>query len=300
MRISAFVTVIVPVRNGALTVRNTLESIAAQRYRPFEIVVVDDGSTDSTPGWVRTFCTSHPEIPVQTLTLPALGLGAALQAGLEAARGEFIAFAEPGDTWHPEKLARQIVQLQHDVHLAASVGDVEFQIGETALSIAAPRRWLFELVPLSSMVARRKALEIAGGFDAEPAIAPLHDMCFRLQRRGALGRMREALATCHRKERPVLPTAQLAATLEKLAGAGYFTPKQLRLGQSRLYALQGWQALFADEPERARVAFQTAMASYPWLPVTWFGMICARLDQWLFATGILKPENEGQLAHAKR
>jgi glycosyltransferase involved in cell wall biosynthesis len=243
---------------------------------------------------------NHPEIPVQVLSQPPLGLGAALQAGLAHARGEFVAFAEAGDTWHTEKLSRQVAQLQTSSRLMASACEVGFEIGETALAIAAPRKLLFELMPLSSLVARREGFEAVGGFDTNPGLAAMHDACFRLAQRGAMARLRESLATAHRKERPALPTAQLAATLEKLAALGHFTSKQLRLGQSRLYAMQGWQALIADEPERARDAFQTAMASYPWLPVAWFGMACARLDQWLFATGILKPETEGQLAHADR
>lgn len=300
MRISGFVTVIVPVRNGALTIRNTLESIAAQRYRPFEIVVIDDGSTDSTPGWVRTFRLNHREVPVQVLQQPPLGLGAALQAGLAHARGEFLAFADSGDTWHTEKLARQVAQLQLDSRLMASGCEVTFEVGDGKLWLAAPSRLLFELMPLSGLVMRREPLEAIGGFDTTPGLAPIHEACFRLSQRGAMARLREEMATAHRKERPALPTSQLAATFEKLAAEGHFTSKQLRLGQSRLYAMQGWQALFADEPDRARQAFQTAMASYPWLPVAWFGMACARLDQWLFATGILKPEGEAQLAHAKR
>lgn len=302
MKISGFVTVIVPVRNGALTIRRCLEAIAAQTYRPLEVVVVDDGSTDATPGWVRSFRANHPGVPVQFVTQPAQGQGAALQAGLQRARGEFLAFAESGDEWHPEKLARQVAQLQGDARLMVSAAEVEFKVGETALPIAAPRKLLFELVPLSSLVMRRDAVEAVGGFDAGPAIAPAHALCYRLGQRGPMARLRHpAVATCHRKERPVLPTAQLAATLEALSAEGHFSPKQLKLGQSRLYALQGWQALFADEPERARVAFESAMAANPWLPVTWVGMALAQVDQWLFTAGILKPEAKGQqLAHAKR
>lgn len=300
MRISGFVTVIVPVRNGALTIRRCLEAIAAQTYRPLEIVVVDDGSTDSTPAWVRSFRQGHPEIPTQLVTQGALGQGPALAAGLACARGEFLAFAEAGDEWEADKIARQVKQLQSDSRLAASAGQVTMKAGDAEWPLAAPRHLLFELMPASGLVLRREAVEAVGGFDAAPAIAPLHDVCFRLSRRGQMARLNEDVAVCHRPERPVLPTAQLAATLEKLAAEGHFSAKELKLGLSRLYALQGWQALFADEPERASQAFEHAMAANPWLPVTWFGMACARVDHWLFATGLLKPERERQLAHAKR
>lgn len=303
MKISGFVTVIVPVRNGALTIRRCLEAIAAQTYRPLEVVVVDDGSTDATPGWVRSFRANHPGVPVQIVTQTAQGQGAALKAGLQRARGEFLAFAESGDEWHPDKLARQVAQLQGNAKLTVSAGEVAFKVGESdEIQVAAPRKLLFELVPLSSLVMRRDAVEAVGGFDAAPAIAPAHALCYRLTQRGPMARLRHAaVATCHRKERPVLPTAQLAATLEALSGEGHFSAKQLKLGQSRLYALQGWQALFAEEPERAREAFETAMAANPWLPVTWVGMGLAQVDQWLFTAGILKPQPKGQqLAHAKR
>lgn len=300
MRISGVVTVIVPVRDGALTVRNTLESIAAQRYRPFEIVVVDDGSTDSTPGWVRTFRTSHPEIPTHVVTLDGRGQGAALAAGLEAARGEFVAFAEAGDAWHPDKLARHVAQLQADARLVASAGETAYEAHGATQSLKAPRKLMFEHLPLSAVVVRRSALEAAGGFDGREGLAPLHDACFRLNKRGGMARLHHPVATCHRKERPGLPTAQLAATFEKLGAEGHFDAKAVRLAKSRLYAQAGWQALVADEPERARSAFETAMSAYPWAPVLWFGITCARLDQWLFTTGLLKPEPTGRLAHAKR
>lgn len=302
MRISGFVSVIVPVRNGALTIRRCLEAIAAQTYRPLEVVLVDDGSTDATPAWVRSFRQNHPQVSVHVVTLPACGQGAALKAGLEAARGEFLAFAESDDAWHPDKLARQVSQLQAQAASAVSVGAIDVSVGDSTLTIAAARQVLFELLPLSSLVMRRDAVTAVGGFEAGAAIAPAHALCYRLGRRSPLSRLSgEAVAVCHRKERPVLPTAQLAATIERLGREGHFTPRQLKLGQSRLYALQGWQALFADEPERARVAFGSAMAAYPWLPVTWVGLGLAQVDHWLFAAGILKPEPKAQqLAHAKR
>jgi glycosyltransferase involved in cell wall biosynthesis len=105
MRISAFVTVIVPVRNGALTVRNTLESIAAQRYRPFEIVVVDDGSTDETPAVLRRLSAEYLELRPVTLARN-VGQSGATAAGFWQARGHWVAMLDADLQNDPADLAR--------------------------------------------------------------------------------------------------------------------------------------------------------------------------------------------------
>ena len=97
------ISCIVPVFNGERYLRETLDSILAQTYRPIEIIVADDGSTDSTPRIVVGYGDT-----IHYVKQNNAGASAARNLGLHVARGEFIAFLDADDLWHPEKLARQM------------------------------------------------------------------------------------------------------------------------------------------------------------------------------------------------
>ncbi|MDB5098275.1 MAG: glycosyl transferase [Cyanobacteria bacterium RYN_339] len=290
MIIAGYVTVIVPVHDGALSIRRCLEAIAAQTYRPLEVVVVDDGSTDPTPAWVRSFRAAHPEILVQLVPQQRAGTGAALAAGLEKARGEFIALAHQADVWEPTKLARQVSRLQGAPDAAYCLAGVVEQVGgwHRARTAARVDCWpLCQGIALSSLVARRRAIEAVGGFDPEPGLAVAHELACRLARHGRGVRLAEVLAVCHRAPRHAMPA--LAASLEKLARTGRLRPEELKRGRGRVHASEGWQALLDDEPVAARQRFREALADDPRLPTAWLGLAFAALDRALFASGLLRP-----------
>ncbi len=95
------VSVIVPLYNGIRFVGEALDSIAAQDYGNVEVIVVDDGSTDGSPALAtdRGFTLLRQE---------QRGAGAARNAGVDAARGEILAFLDQDDVWLPAKLRRQV------------------------------------------------------------------------------------------------------------------------------------------------------------------------------------------------
>src|SRR5688572_13312922 len=97
------ISCVVPVFNGERYLSETLESIFAQSYRPLEVIVADDGSTDRTPDTVAGYGDR-----IRYLKQENAGASAARNLGLEAARGEFIAFLDADDLWHAEKLQRQM------------------------------------------------------------------------------------------------------------------------------------------------------------------------------------------------
>jgi len=94
------VTVIVPVYNGEKYLRESLESTCAQDFESYEVIVVDDGSTDRTGEIARS-------LPVRYLRQENQGQGAAKNAGMELARGRFIAFHDHDDVMPPTKLRVQ-------------------------------------------------------------------------------------------------------------------------------------------------------------------------------------------------
>jgi glycosyltransferase involved in cell wall biosynthesis len=103
----SLISCIVPVYNGERYLREALDSILAQTYRPLEIIVADDGSNDGTAEVARGYGQR-----VTYVRQTNRGYSAAKNLGLSAARGDFVAFLDVDDLWHPEKLARQLARLR--------------------------------------------------------------------------------------------------------------------------------------------------------------------------------------------
>jgi glycosyltransferase involved in cell wall biosynthesis len=98
---------LVPVFNGERYLADALDSILAQTYPLLEIIVVDDGSTDGTPAVVARYADK-----VSYMRQANAGQAAARNRGLAAAKGEFVAFLDADDLWHPQKLARQMARFE--------------------------------------------------------------------------------------------------------------------------------------------------------------------------------------------
>lgn len=97
------VSVIIPTYNRDAMLKEAVDSVLAQDYRDFELIVVDDGSTDSTPKILTTY---HNDVTV--IRRNNLGVSSARNAGIKAASGQFIAFLDSDDLWMPQKLSKQI------------------------------------------------------------------------------------------------------------------------------------------------------------------------------------------------
>ena len=102
----SLVTVIVPAWNAATTLCATLRSAARQTHRNLEILIVDDGSTDETAEVARQFCVT--ERRARLIRKENGGPASARNAGIEEARGAWIAPLDSDDLWHPEKIERQL------------------------------------------------------------------------------------------------------------------------------------------------------------------------------------------------
>jgi len=178
------VTVLMPVRDAARTVGRAINGVRAQTFGDWELLAVDDGSEDETPGILEAAAVTEPRVRV--LRRPREGIVAALNAGLSAARGEFFARMDADDEMHPERLAEQVAFLEatanRDIGVAACLvehgGDAKAAAGY-ALHVA----WLNSLVapeeialnrfvesPLAhpSVMFRRGLVERHGGYRHGP------------------------------------------------------------------------------------------------------------------------------------
>jgi glycosyltransferase involved in cell wall biosynthesis len=111
------ISVVMSVYNGAGTVGATIESILAQTERDFELIVVDDGSSDATPAILSSYAARDPRIRV--VTQDNSGLTRALIRGCELARGEIIARHDADDRSLPERFRKQLEVLRDDVVLVS-------------------------------------------------------------------------------------------------------------------------------------------------------------------------------------
>ncbi|MGH7717712.1 MAG: glycosyltransferase family A protein [Gemmatimonadaceae bacterium] len=161
---SALITCIVPTHNGERYIKEALDSVLAQTYRPIEIVVIDDGSTDGTRDVVMEFGDS-----VRYRFEPDVGPPAARNAGLSEARGEFVAFLDGDDLWHPEKLERQMARFIAHPELDYCLSYVRlFWIPELKDEEAKYKDHERVQPPgyaTTTMLARRSAFDRVGGFN---------------------------------------------------------------------------------------------------------------------------------------
>jgi glycosyltransferase involved in cell wall biosynthesis len=109
-------SVVVPAYNVMTTIRETLESILNQTFQDFEIIVVDDGSTDETSTIVKSFSDKRMKLFSQSNR----GLAGARNTGIHLAKGKYVAFCDSDDIWEPEKLDLHVEHLEGDVDLGIS------------------------------------------------------------------------------------------------------------------------------------------------------------------------------------
>jgi glycosyltransferase involved in cell wall biosynthesis len=103
------VSVVTPAYNVAWCVGRAVDSVLAQDYPAREMIVVNDGSTDDTAKVLATYGDT-----IRVIQQENRGMSAARNAAIRAARGEYIAFLDSDDWWHPGKLSRQVALMQSD------------------------------------------------------------------------------------------------------------------------------------------------------------------------------------------
>jgi glycosyltransferase involved in cell wall biosynthesis len=207
------VSIVIAVYNGAPTVGRALASVFAQTYCDYEVIVVNDGSTDDTAAVLARF-----DDRIRVVTQSNRGLSAARNAGVRASTGEYVAFLDDDDEWMPQKLARCVPVLDADrdcglvYTLALKVDPQGRPMGADARPDGAESPTMNEMlahpwnVVPSQFVVRRDVFERAGGFH-ESFITSCEDLYFLLGARG-YGHFRCVPEPLLRKEtRPLYPKA---------------------------------------------------------------------------------------------
>lgn len=191
---SVLVSVVIPTYNRAEILGRSISSVLDQSYRPIEVIIVDDGSTDHTDEVLASFGDR-----IRSVRQKNAGPSAARNAGVAMASGEIIAFLDSDDTWEEEKLERQVRLLEQggkdvvccvcNAALITAEGETQTSFGVAQVltplnegywtnpaMILASRFVLFNQV----VAVRKEAFERIGGFKENMRLLEDHDLAFRL------------------------------------------------------------------------------------------------------------------------
>jgi len=197
------VSVVIPVYNGEKYLKKTIESVLNQNYQNFEVVVVDDASTDSSLEIINSFIKIHPQKIRLIQHSKNKGCPAATKnTGIKNAKGKYIAFIDQDDIWKKEKLTKQIEIIIKKKDLIANFANGYILNSENSKIIA--RQWPhinqfpnqkeiqqrllkgnFILTSSCALVKKDSLIQL-GGFDEQMKLADDYDLWFRLSLIGNL------------------------------------------------------------------------------------------------------------------
>ncbi len=199
----SFVSVIIPAYNGAVYIEQAIASILGQTYGNYEIIVIDDGSTDDTEKILKQY-------PIKYIRQNNQGVAGARNKGLELANGEYIAFLDQDDYFLPHKLAYQVGLMEQQSHLGIVNSGWQI-VNEVGILQAEVKPWLklktltpldmviWKPVFLGAMLFRRSWLEKTTGFNSDLEQTPDVEICLRLAALGCSGGWIEQATVAYRQ-----------------------------------------------------------------------------------------------------
>ncbi|MFY9793849.1 MAG: glycosyltransferase family A protein [Candidatus Sulfotelmatobacter sp.] len=197
-----FVSVVIPTYNRLQQLCAALDSVLAQSYSNFEVIIVDDGSKDGTREHMESLISGRLESdrPIRYVFQANQGSSVARNRGIAEARGEWIAFLDSDDIWYPDKLQWQVRAVETykgqcgacitDARLVNDSGtettsfreagrecSQEIGIAENAVERLA---WTFDHFWVTCLLVRSEIARQIGGFDSSIQYCEDHDFNFRL------------------------------------------------------------------------------------------------------------------------
>ncbi|MDA1021540.1 MAG: glycosyltransferase [Cyanobacteria bacterium] len=199
------VSVVVPSYNRGDYISETIESILAQTFADFELIVIDDGSTDDTESIVKAF--ADKDSRVKYFKQANSERAVARSYGMSLSEGEFVCLVDSDDTWYLHKLEKQVVVMDADPELACCYAAVDRM--DMASNLVAPAKRQLEgysgniyeellkrnFIPSVTPIIRKKYIEMVGKQNTE--FIPYEDWDFwlRLARIGKFEHIKEPLGS---------------------------------------------------------------------------------------------------------
>jgi len=295
------VTVIIPTFNRASIVGRAIRSVLGQTYPDWELLVVDDASTDGTEREVRSYSDKRIKYIRHQNNRR---VSAARNTGIRCARGEYVSFLDDDDEWLPEKLEREVEVLQNsdpDVGLVYSGKTVYDELGRV-LQVRMPTLsgWVYDAMldrhfigSPSRVTVRKQVLDRVAGFDESFVNCQDYDLWLRV------AKVSKIAVVPHCLVKRYLLSDQMSGSLRRIGEGwehilvkfrGDMRPRTLSRHISRVAIL-----LFNYEPRRARARAWEGLRIRPLQPELWaalalsalgvdsyrwvFGMMVRRLDR---------------------
>lgn len=308
--IQPLVSVVIPTFNRAHLILRALESVKRQSYRPLDVIVADDGSTDDTERVVTDWIDQHAGdgFAISYWKQPNQGGNVARNFGIDRARGEYVAFLDSDDGWHPEKLAKQVGVMRGDASIGAVYCGLQSVVIETGeVKPTSPRPYpqgnlLNQLLvkdvtaPTSTYVVRKSVFERVGQFDTDLQARQDWDMWIRVASEYNIAAVPEVLVDFgeHTGPRTISnPDKEIRAyarILEKYAALRAKSPLSIRRASKAAYYRRLGRVHFHQKNSYARaMAYQLrAIAAWPF-----------EFDSYAALVGMLLPRsNRERLHHA--
>ncbi|HQT30369.1 MAG TPA: glycosyltransferase [Thiobacillus sp.] len=303
------ISIIMPCHNAAVHLPSSVGSVLAQTYSDWELITIDDGSSDSTLAWLRTQTDPRVRIHAQ----PNQGVSAARNAGLALAQGRYIAFLDADDSWDTRCLAQLSAALEgHPEAVLAYCGwqnlgisggrgepfvPPDYETAEKIETLFAGCRW-----PIHAALVKREAVLAANGFDPTLKNAEDYALWLNVATTAPIVRVPEVLAFYHFHGAAQASADHALAALQFWQAQQHYLAAHLafqhQLGRDRLRALttgellkRGYACYWQRDLPAARRIFRAVMQQGygtlsdwkymlpAWLPESWHRGLIGRRDQ---------------------
>ncbi len=247
-RARPLVSVVLPVYNGARYLKEAIDSVLAQSFCDFELIIIDDGSEDESAAIVRAYADDR----IRFFQQPNKGLAATLNRGISLAAGEFIARQDQDDVCFPERFRRQVEYLKDhpEVGMVGTFAEILAERQKTGRQLAHPLDdavlkfgLLFDNHFVhSSMMIRRAVFDEVGGYSEDRQRQPPEDyeLWSRVIRRFKVANLPEVL----------MAYRELSTSMSR-TGVGPFVSNLIKIGAENIAWASGYRA---DAPEVVALA----------------------------------------------
>jgi glycosyltransferase involved in cell wall biosynthesis len=277
------VSVIIPTYNALTYLPETVESVFKQTFYDWELLIVDDGSSDGTAAWAKQIT----DLRVRLISQKNQGSSVARNTGITAAKGEYIALLDADDLWEPSKLEKQVRFLEQN----PSIGLVDTwttlinqkgkSTGRIILSSAEGDIWkqLVQFKPVcccdSTPLIRRSCFENVGLFNPDLPYLEDLDMWIRLASVYEFAAIKEPLVRY--RQHPQSKSTNCKGTLEAfrtiIEKAFESVPAEMlplrEKGYARLNLYLAWKAINNKDYEQAIHFNDQAIAHHPQVILSW-------------------------------
>jgi len=198
MKTDPVVSVIIPTFNRSHLLGKTLDSVLSQSFKDFEVIVVDDASTDET----QSLLSRYPTLKTIVLDVNQ-GVSYARNRGIELAKGRYVCFLDSDDLWEPKKLEIQTQWMEEHIEFAAcQTEEIWIRNGVRVNSGEKHKKYsgdiFLQSLPLcivspSSVMIRTKILKETGGFDTKLPACEDYDLWLRMSAKLSFGYINQKL-----------------------------------------------------------------------------------------------------------